>query len=184
MSAQNKLTLHQLRIRLPQTEALVPLTLLGLLTGALAGGLLIIFRESVSFISQWVLPSPEVGFAQLNALSRFCLPLAGAILLTGLIKIYPENRRHSAVTALLTGVMATAFIRLNLFAARQRRGHTALPLLIAGLLMGCTGFLIPQAMGMGYDSLNIILNGGSLDWSFLIILLISKITMTALVTAW
>lgn len=321
------MNLHQLRIRLAQTEALVPLTLLGLLTGALAAGLIIIFRELVAFISLWILPSEDSGFAGLDSIWRFLLPVAGSLLLIGLIKICPENRRQfgiayvierltfnwgrlpltsvigqffgallalvsgfsvglvgpavhmgagmgsylgakfklpdniltalagcgsaaaisaslntpiagvifamevvmkeyalhsfipvmaasvcaavisqamygsapvfdipmipmisltelviSAITALLIGVMAASFIKLNLFAARQRRGHIAMPLLVAGLLMGITGLLIPQAMGMGYDSLNIILNGGTLDWSFLIILLLSKILMTAMVT--
>lgn len=328
MPANNKHALHQLQIKLAQTEALVPLTLLGLLTGLLAGGLLIAFRETVSLVSNSVLPVGEGRFEIMDSVNRLFLPVIGAVLLAGLFKSNPAHRRQfgiahvierltfnrgrisltsvttqfvgalialvsgfsvgregpavhmgagagsflgsrlnlpdntlntlagcgtaaaisasfntpmagvifamevvmkeyalnrfipvmaasvcaavmsqamygpepafqiplipmaslteliiSATSAVLIGALAAAFIKLNLFAARQRKGHTARPLLIAGLLMGVTGFLIPEAMGMGYDSIGVILlNGGSLDMGFLIVLLACKVLMTATVT--
>ena len=327
MPATNKLSLHQLRIRLAHTEALLPLTLLGLMTGILAGLLLILFRESVEFVSELFKPEGEDSFEQLGSIARLLLPLAGAVLLIVLIKSCPSNRRQygvahvierltfnrgqlpltsviaqffgalialvsgfsvgregpavhmgagagsflgkhlklpdntlnalagcgtaaaisasfntpmagvifamevvmkeytlnsfipvmaasvcaavmsvavygpepafqiplipmislpellvSAASAVVIGALAASFIRLNLFASRQRKGHIALPLIVAGILMGVTGLLVPEVMGTSYDTVNIILNGGSPAISLLLILLFCKLIMTALVT--
>ena len=97
MPATNKLSLHQLRIRLAHTEALLPLTLLGLMTGILAGVLLILFRESVATISELFTPEGEDSFERLGAPARMLLPLTGAVLLTILIKSCPVNRRQYGV---------------------------------------------------------------------------------------
>ena len=327
MAANNKLTLHQLRIRLAHTEALLPLTLLGLITGVLAGLLLILFRESVEFASDLFMPEGEDSFEQLGSVVRLILPLAGALLLATLIKSCPSDRRQygvahvierltfnrgqlpltsvmaqfagalvalvsgfsvgregpavhmgagagsflgkhlklpdntlnalagcgtaaaisasfntpmagvifamevvmkeytlnsfipvmaasvcaavmsvavygpepafqiplvpmitlpellvSAASAVVIGSLAASFIRLNLFASRQRKGHIVIPLLVAGLLMGIAGLMVPEVMGTSYDTLSIIFNGGNPDILFLIIMLLCKLLMTALVT--
>lgn len=327
MPAINKLSLHQLRIRLAHTEALLPLTLLGLMTGILAGMLLILFRESVETISELFMPEGEDSFELLGTAARLLLPLAGAVLLAVLIKSCPANRRRygvahvierltfnrgelpltsvvaqffgalialvsgfsvgregpavhmgagvgsflgkhlklpdntlnalagcgtaaaisasfntpmagvifamevvmkeytlnsfipvmaasvcaavmsvavygpepafqiplipmislselfvSAASAVVIGGLAAAFIRLNLLASRQRKGQIVIPLMVAGTLMGIVGLMVPEVMGTSYDTVGMILNGGSPDLSLLLILLLCKLLMTALVT--
>ena len=327
MPATNKLSLHQLRIRLAHTEALLPLVLPGLMTGILAGMLLILFRESVATISELFVPEGQDSFRLLSATMRLLLPLAGAVLLAVLIKSCPANRRQygvahvierltfnrgelpvtsvavqfftalialvsgfsvgregpavhigagvssflgkhlklpdntlnalagcgtaaaisasfntpmagvifamevvmkeytlnsfipvmtasvcaavmtvavygpepafqipmipvislselfvSAASAVAIGALATAFIRINLFASRQRRSHIIPPLMAAGILMGTVGLMVPEVMGTSYDTLGMIFNGGNPDIGFLLILLLCKLLMTALVT--
>lgn len=327
MSNSNKLSLHQLRIRLAHTEALFPLTLLGIATGILAGLLLILFRESVQFISELFKPEGEDSFEHLGSMARLLLPIAGSVLLILLIKSCPPNRRQygvahvierltfnrgqlpltsviaqffgalialvsgfsvgregpavhmgsgagsflgkhlklpdntlnalagcgtaaaisasfntpmagvifamevvmkeytlnsfipvmaasvcaavmsvaaygpepafqiplipmsslpellvSAVSAVVIGALAASFIQLNLLASRQRRGHIAIPLLAAGILMGVIGLLVPEVMGTSYDTLSLILAGGTPDVLFLLILMLCKLIMTAIVT--
>ena len=327
MPTINKLSLHQLRIRLAHTEALLPLTLLGLMTGILAGMLLILFRESVESISGLFMPEGEDSFELLEPAARLLLPLTGAFLLAMLIKSCPKNRRQygiahvierltfnrgelpltsviaqffaalialasgfsvgregpavhmgagvgsflgkylnlpdntlnalagcgsaaaisasfntpmagvifamevvmkeytlnsfipvmaasvcaammsvavygpepafqiplipmislselfvSAASAIAIGALAATFIKLNLFASRQRKGHIILPLMVAGILMGLIGLMVPEVMGTSYDTLGMILNGSSPDISFLLILLLCKLLMTSLVT--
>ena len=49
---------------------------------------------------------------------------------------------------------------------------------LAGLLLGLFGVLVPQVMGIGYDTVNAALNG-SLTFSLLIIILVAKLLATS-----
>jgi len=49
---------------------------------------------------------------------------------------------------------------------------------LAGLLLGLFGVLVPQVMGIGYDTVNAALNG-SLVFSLLVIILVAKLFATA-----
>ncbi len=323
----NKRSLHQLRIRLAQTEALPQLTLLGILTGLLAGGVLILFRELIELTSSLWISSGEENFESLSMISRFFLPVAGALLLILLIKSSPKNRRTfgishvierltfnrghlpvtnmigqffgalialisgfsvgregpavhlgagagsqlgqklhlpdntlkalagcggaaaisasfntplagvifamevilkeyslgsfipvmaasvsasvlsqfmygpdpafqipaiplaslgqltiTALTALVIGCLAASFIKLNLWVGGLRKNHIVIPLLLAGLLMGTSGALVPESMGIGYDTVESILNNGLLDARLLLAILIFKLVLTASVT--
>lgn len=325
-SLHKKLSLHRARIHLAHTEALVPLTLLGLLTGLLAGGLLIGFRELVILINDLLVPVGEEHFERLTPELRVLLPLTGACLLIGLIKLSPENRRQygiahvierltfnhgrlpatnvagqflgalialtsgfsvgregpavhmgagagsilgqqlklpdntltslagcgtaaaisasfntplagvifamevvikeytlgsfipvmaasvsaaflsqmmygpepafliplipmpsmeelivSALAAFFIGALAAAFIRINLLASKLRGSRITLPLLVAGMLMGLTGFLLPEVMGIGYDTISLLLTGTEQSLSFILILLFAKLALTAIV---
>lgn len=51
-------------------------------------------------------------------------------------------------------------------------------LALAGVLSGGCAALVPEVMGLGYDTLNALL-AGALPWSFLLILLVAKLIATA-----
>lgn len=93
----------------------------------------------------------------------------------------PEDLAVTAITAVVIGLLAAAFIKINLFAIRQRQQKIVLPLLVAGFLMGITALLIPATMGIGYDTIETLLIGEDLSLQFLFILLAAKLAITALV---
>ncbi|WP_062265591.1 chloride channel protein [Endozoicomonas arenosclerae] len=324
---EKKLSLNALRIRLSTADALPQLTILGLLTGLIAGSLLIGFRELLTLLSSTLVPAGEDNFESLSALHRFLLPVAGSVVIILLVKLIRKKRRSvgvahvierltlhrgrlpsssvvlqfftalialatgfsvgregpavhmgagagsalgqrlqlpdntlrilagcgvataisvsfntplagvifamevivkqyslgsfipvmaasvvaalmaqfmygpepafhvpaismmsmeelliAAVMALCIGVMAGLFISLQASMISRRKGQLVLPILLAGFIMGIAGFLVPSVMGMGYDTLEGILNGSLFSLSTLAILLITKLVVTAVVT--
>lgn len=93
----------------------------------------------------------------------------------------PEELVITAITAVIIGILAAAFIQINLIAIRKRQQKVVFPLLIAGLLMGITAVLVPATMGIGYDTIEALLIGEGLNLPFLFILLVAKLIITALV---
>jgi H+/Cl- antiporter ClcA len=74
--------LDESRIRLARPGALMSLSLLGLVTGVLAGGVIVLFRLLVEGTQEFILPGqgPE-NFEALTAEARFALPFLAALLL-------------------------------------------------------------------------------------------------------
>ncbi|WP_152558525.1 chloride channel protein [Endozoicomonas numazuensis] len=324
---EKKLSLNALRIRLSSSEALPQLTILGLLTGLLAGSLLIGFRELLTLISTTLVPEGEDHFESLSSLHRFLLPIAGSVVIILMVKLIRKKRRSvgvahvierltmhrgrlpsssvvlqfftalialasgfsvgregpavhmgagvgstlgqrlqlpdntlrilagcgvataisvsfntplagvifamevivkqyslgnfipvmaasvvaalmaqlmygpepafhvpaiamtsmeelliAAVMAVCIGIMAGLFIRLQTTMIARRKGHLVLPILFAGLIMGIAGVMVPAVMGIGYDTLESLLNGGLFGLSTLVILLFTKLIVTATVT--
>ncbi|WP_419833606.1 chloride channel protein [Endozoicomonas atrinae] len=93
----------------------------------------------------------------------------------------PEELAVTAITAVIIGLLAAAFIQINIFAIQKRRHKVVFPLLIAGLLMGIVAVLVPATMGIGYDTIEALLIGDDLNLPFLFILLATKLVITALV---
>ncbi|WP_095211379.1 chloride channel protein [Endozoicomonas ascidiicola] len=333
-----KPSIHKLRMRLAQSEALPQLTLIALFTGLLAGGLLAIFEQMLylagAFSQRSLIPeqifstvsSVESGYESLPTHLRFFAPIAGAVLLSLLIKLCPRDQRSfgiahvierltlnrgwlpirntiiqffgafialisgfsvgregpavhigagvgsyigqilrlpantlgvlagcgaaaaiaalfntpmagvifamevvmkeytlesfipimasavmasvvtqtvygsttafqipviplasmeelllTVITALFIGLLAALFIRVNLFAIKKKQKRLTIPLLCAGLLMGIMGVLIPATMGVGYDTIQSLLHGETFTISFLVILLLAKLVITAVV---
>lgn len=88
----------------------------------------------------------------------------------------------AAVSACLIGILAAGFIKLQLWTARKRQQLLINPLLLAGICMGAVGYFLPAVMGIGYDTIELILNGELMNISFLLPLLAAKLMITALVT--
>lgn len=93
----------------------------------------------------------------------------------------PEELMVTAVTAIIIGLLAAAFIQINVFAIQKRQNKVVVPLLIAGLLMGVVAVLVPATMGIGYEMIEALLIGDGLNLQFLFILLATKLVITALV---
>ncbi|MCB1792074.1 MAG: chloride channel protein [Gammaproteobacteria bacterium] len=77
--------LDQLRLRLARPDALLPLAGLGLLTGLLAGAVIVVFRLFVEGFQEALLPGegPE-NYEALAAPMRILLPLVAAVLLAAM----------------------------------------------------------------------------------------------------
>lgn len=83
-----------LRDRLAQIEALPQLTLLGLMTGILAGLVIVVFRLLIDLPLSWLLPENTENFEALARWMRFTLPFTGAAVL-GLILYKVAKRFHA-----------------------------------------------------------------------------------------
>jgi chloride channel protein, CIC family len=74
--------LDAMRIQLARPDALLPLSLLGLLTGLLAGSVIVLFRILVESSQDFILPGQgSDNYEALPEWANFALPIAGAILL-------------------------------------------------------------------------------------------------------
>lgn len=86
--------IESLRDQLAGAEALPQLTLLGLLTGIIAGAVIVLFRWAVELPLGYFLPDNFENFEEVSSLVHFALPLSGAILL-GLILQCVDKRHHA-----------------------------------------------------------------------------------------
>jgi len=85
------------------------------------------------------------------------------------------------VLGLIAGPIAAAYIRL--LDGSQRMFHVLhipawLKPVIAGLAVGIVGIFLPQLFGVGYDTIGSVLNGQSLAFGLVLLLLIGKLILT------
>lgn len=84
------------------------------------------------------------------------------------------------ILGVLGGAFSAAFIHaVQEIAARSRELGIWWRMLLAGVLMGGFGILLPEVMGIGYDSVETALNGG-FAISLLLFLLIGKLLATSM----
>jgi CIC family chloride channel protein len=83
------------------------------------------------------------------------------------------------VEALLMGALAALFIWVCVNTAQKAPKSLWIRFLIIGLLNGFIALLIPQMMGIGYDTVNLALLG-NLPWIALFIFAIGKLLLTSL----
>lgn len=82
----------EVRIRLSKPDALLQLSLLGLVTGILAGACIILFRLIVENLQDYLLPGdgPE-NYELLTNLEQFVLPIAAAIAIAVMFRWFGKN---------------------------------------------------------------------------------------------
>ncbi len=81
----NELLIYQrLRRHLARPQAPLLLGLLGLFSGLLAGGVIIMFRLLVEYTQKSILPAGGESYEQLDPLSRIALPISGALLIAAI----------------------------------------------------------------------------------------------------
>ncbi len=84
--------LDEVRIRLARPGALLSISMLGLVTGLLAGGVIVVFRLLVEGIQDFMLPGQGgENFEALNGNARIALPLLTALLLVALFRWYSRG---------------------------------------------------------------------------------------------
>lgn len=86
---------ESLRDQLANGDSLPQLTLLGLLTGLIAGAIIVLFRWTVEIPLSHFLPDNFENFEALSRYAHFLLPFAGAITL-GLVLQCVDKRHHAA----------------------------------------------------------------------------------------
>ena len=84
--------LDEVRIRLARPNALMSLSLLGLMTGILAGGVIVLFRLLIEGTQEFILPGPGAeNFEVLSREARFALPVLAALLLAAMFRWYSRG---------------------------------------------------------------------------------------------
>jgi chloride channel protein, CIC family len=83
-------------------KLLLRISLLGALTGLMAGVLVTLFRLSIEWSQIWLLPDGQIGnYEALPAWLRFVMPVAGALLLALCLERLPAGSRTVGVVHLL-----------------------------------------------------------------------------------
>jgi H+/Cl- antiporter ClcA len=84
--------LDESRIRLARPDALFPLALLGLVTGLLAGGVIVVFRLFVEGVQDGLLPGQGAeSYEALDWWARLLFPLLGAVLLAVMFRRFAQG---------------------------------------------------------------------------------------------
>jgi H+/Cl- antiporter ClcA len=94
--------LDEARIRMARPGALISLALLGLVTGVLAGGVIVLFRLLVEGTQREILPGGRAeDFESLAASGRFLLPLAAALLMAVMFRWFSGGIRLLGIAHVL-----------------------------------------------------------------------------------
>jgi len=83
-----------MRDQLAGADSLPLLTLLGLLTGLIAGAVIVLFRWAVEIPLAYFLPESFENFEAVSSFTHFLLPLGGAVIL-GLVLQCVDKRHHA-----------------------------------------------------------------------------------------
>ncbi len=84
--------LDELRIRLARPDALLQLAVLGLLTGLLAGGVIVLFRVFVEGVQEAILPGTGAeNYEALPIWARIALPLLAAVMLAAMFRWWAKG---------------------------------------------------------------------------------------------
>ncbi len=92
-----QMRMDRLQHRLAHLDALPQLTLLGLLSGIAAAGLIVAFRLSIELPLQSLLPGGADNFESLPQHWHFLLPFAGAVILGLLLQWLPAESRQVSI---------------------------------------------------------------------------------------
>jgi H+/Cl- antiporter ClcA len=82
------------------------------------------------------------------------------------------------VAGFIIGIIATLYMRLQLFFMRLSHAPLPVKLLLAGVLTGTAALIAPEILGLGYDTINRLLNS-HIAISALCIILATKIIVTS-----
>lgn len=94
MAEKKKVWLHNLRLRLARPDALVLLVGLGLITGLVAGGVIVLFRLLVEGVGSWLLSGQgEEAFHVLSIEYRFLFPFLSSIILALMFYKFAKKER-------------------------------------------------------------------------------------------
>ena len=85
-------SLDHLRLQLSRPDALLLLAVLGIVSGLLAGGVIIAFRMLIETAQATFLPGGVENYEVLPAYARIVLPLAGAVLIGGVFILFARGQ--------------------------------------------------------------------------------------------
>ncbi len=86
-----------------------------------------------------------------------------------------------ALIGFACGTAAAVFITVQKFCLRWSRVNIVLRLSVVGVLIGSCAIVVPQVMGLGYDTLQTVLSVELNGW-FLLLIIAAKIFLTAVAT--
>lgn len=156
--------LERLRLRLSRADAVVELSLLGLLAGLVAGFVSILFRLLVEHSQERFLSGPPGSYETLSQWLRLVLPVAGGLLIGLLLQRSTEPQRVVGIVHVME--------RLQFFQGRFPLGNAVLQFvggaiaLISGhsvgregpgVHLGVTASNLPaQALGLPHNTLRVL----------------------------
>ena len=86
---------------------------------------------------------------------------------------------YIAASGLAIALFAALFIRVQLLTAEVSKNWGPWRLIVAAILTSATALVVPQVMGIGYDTIDLSMSGGiSLEW--LMIILVAKVLLTSI----
>ncbi len=89
--------LEKLRLRLANPDAILPLAILGLLVGLLAGAIIIAFRLLIQYLQSFYLPPGPEDYTSVDVLFRLLLPTLGGLLIGLIFHFTPPADRYIGV---------------------------------------------------------------------------------------
>jgi H+/Cl- antiporter ClcA len=87
-----------------------------------------------------------------------------------------------SVLGLLIALCAGVYIRIHVWALRLQRYPVALRVICAGCITACVALLVPEVMGLGYDTIQTTING-DISLSDAALVAFAKLLLTPLVVA-
>jgi len=93
--------LEALRLHLSRADALVPLSLLGLLTGTLTGGIIVLFRMLVEEVQLVLLAGNSENYEGLSMEARFLYPVIGSLVIALIFKFFSRGVHVLGVASVL-----------------------------------------------------------------------------------
>lgn len=140
---------ESMRDQLAGVDSLPLLTLLGLLTGIIAGSLIVLFRWAAEIPLTYFLPENFENFEAVGSLTHFLLPLSGAVLL-GLVLQCVDKRHH-------TTSIGHVIDRLQNHQGRMPPGN-----MVTQFFGGATCLLTGQSIGREGPAVHLGAGSGSL----------------------
>jgi len=157
-----------IQLRLSGTDALLLMSLLGILCGALAGGIIISFRWLIESVQDLYLTPGREDFSVLAAHWRFLLPVAGGVVVGLLLTSIHKQQRGVGIAHVLErlshhqGVMPlrNAMVQFLGAAVSIASGHSVGREGPAAHLGAAGGSLIGQGLGLPNNSLRVLVGCG------------------------
>ncbi|MBV1930345.1 MAG: chloride channel protein [Porticoccaceae bacterium] len=82
-----------------------------------------------------------------------------------------------ALCGIVVGLASAAMLTLHSYTLRFKNSPLALRLLAAGLIAGCAGVLVPQVMGIGYDTVELAMLGQA-SFTLLATIVVAKLLVS------
>ncbi|MES2823331.1 MAG: chloride channel protein [Pseudomonadota bacterium] len=137
------------RDQLSELDALPQLTILGLLTGIIAGVVILLFRLLVEIPLHYILPIHSENFEALSNAWHFGLPVLGAVILGGILQFMDKQHHAAGVSHVLD--------RLHNHQTRMPLGNV-----VTQLLGGALCLISGQSVGREGPAVHLGAGSGSL----------------------
>lgn len=109
--------------------------------------------------------------------SRICFGDTPAFDIPTLTMVSMLELPFLALCGIVVGLASAAMLTLHSYVLRFKNSPLALRLLGAGLIAGCAGVLVPQVMGIGYDTLELAILGKA-SFTLLATIVVAKLLVS------
>jgi H+/Cl- antiporter ClcA len=162
--------LERLRLRVAAPDALLQLSLLGVITGLFAGVVIVLLRLLIETLQTGFLPSGDTeNYEGLAPWLRFCLPVVGGLLIGLVFKLLAKDKNSSGIVELLERMayhqgyisMRRAVLQFLGAAIAIVSGHSVGREGPSVYLGGATGSLLGQNLSLPNNSIRTMVGCGT-----------------------